>query len=342
MFDIKYERHLMTNPKLPFIFHGDAIRYNQSGIVNWHDNTEFLHCTEGEGVVNCDSNHIEMKTGDTIIINARCLHSINSEQEVKYHCLIIDNSFFIDNGIDIDSITFQEKLNDKNAADKMYRIASCMKDNRREYHVSQTRLAVLDYICYITEHFSHKSVENRRKVSKSYTAVLDTIEYINNHFSEKISLEELSAKAITELTAVNFTAPLLLTNLFLRDLKKNKGHLLCISSVTASKTNNTHGCAYGATKAGLSSFAKSLFEEVRKYGVRVTVLAPDMTKTELYRNASFTASEDTDAALTPEEVADYALFALTAREGLNLTELTMQPQYHRLERIKKSNPVVKI
>lgn len=154
--------------------------------------------------------------------------------------------------------------------------------------------------------------------------------------------EELSVKALTELTAVNFTAPLLLTNLFLRDLKKNKGHLLCISSVTASKTNNTHGCAYGATKAGLSSFAKSLFEEVRKYGVRVTVLAPDMTKTELYRNASFTASEDTDAALTPEEVADYALFALTAREGLNLTELTMQPQYHRLERIKKSNPVVKI
>jgi len=154
--------------------------------------------------------------------------------------------------------------------------------------------------------------------------------------------EELSVKAITELTAVNFTAPLLLTNLFLRDLKKNKGHLLCISSVTAAKTNNTHGCAYGATKAGLSSFAKSLFEEVRKYGVRVTVLAPDMTKTDLYRNASFTASEDADASLTPEEVADYALFALTAREGLNLTELTMQPQCHRLERIKKVTPIVKV
>jgi short-subunit dehydrogenase len=147
--------------------------------------------------------------------------------------------------------------------------------------------------------------------------------------------EELSVKAITELTAVNFTAPLLLTNLFLRDLKKNGGRLLFISSVTAAKTNNTHGCAYGATKAGVSSFAKSLFEEVRKYGVRVTVLAPDMTQTELYRTASFRASEDTDAALTSEEVADYALFALTARDGLNLTELTMQPQLHRLERVQK-------
>lgn len=149
--------------------------------------------------------------------------------------------------------------------------------------------------------------------------------------------EELSVKGLTELAAVNFTAPLLLTNLFLRDLKANKGHLLCISSVTATKTNNTHGCAYGATKAGLSSFAKSLFDEVRKYGVRVTVLAPDMTKTDLYRNASFCAADEADATLTPEEVADYALFALTAREGLNLTELTMQPQRHRLERIKKDS-----
>lgn len=150
--------------------------------------------------------------------------------------------------------------------------------------------------------------------------------------------EELSVKNITELTAVNLTAPLLLSNLFLRDLKKNQGHLLCISSVTAAKNNNTHGCAYGATKAGLSSFAKSLFEEVRKYDVRVTVLAPDMTQTDLYRNASFCAAEDTDAALTPQEIADYALFALTARKGLNLTELTMQPQRHRLERRNKTLP----
>ncbi len=148
--------------------------------------------------------------------------------------------------------------------------------------------------------------------------------------------EELSVKHITELSAVNFTAPLLLSNLFLRDMKNNQGHILFISSVTAAKTNNTHGCAYGATKAGISSFAKSLFEETRKYGVRVTVLAPDMTKTDLYRNASFCAAEEDDASLTPEEVADYAFFALTARDGLNLTELTMQPQRHRLERIKKN------
>lgn len=144
--------------------------------------------------------------------------------------------------------------------------------------------------------------------------------------------EELDAHALAKMTAVNFTAPLLLTNLLLRDLKANKGHILFVSSITAGKTNNTHGCAYGATKAGITSFAKSLFEEVRKYDVRVTVLAPDLTRTALYRDASFCAAEEDDAALSPEEVAEYALFALNARNGLNLTEITMQPQHHRLSK----------
>lgn len=145
--------------------------------------------------------------------------------------------------------------------------------------------------------------------------------------------EELSSAAIAEMTAVNFTAPLVLSKLFLRHLKEVSGQILFVSSVTAGKTNNTHGCAYGATKAGLSSFAKSLFEEVRKYGLRVTVLAPDMTETDLYRHADFSAAPAPDCSLTASEVADYVLFALTQRPGLNLTEITMQPQRHRL--IKK-------
>ena len=54
----------------------------------------------------------------------------------------------------------------------------------------------------------------------------------------------------------NLELPLLLKNLLLRDLKRSKGYLLEISSVTALK-NSPHGCAYGATKAGLTAFSRS-------------------------------------------------------------------------------------
>ena len=96
--------------------------------------------------------------------------------------------------------------------------------------------------------------------------------------------EELTPKKIQALVRTNLEIPLLLTNRLLRVLKKNHGYIINISSVTA-KQSSPHGCAYAATKAGLSSFGKSLFEEARKYGVKVTTIHPDMTDTNLYRDA---------------------------------------------------------
>lgn len=64
-----------------------------------------------------------------------------------------------------------------------------------------------------------------------------------------------------------------------------------------AQQSNPHGCAYGAVKADLRAFSRSLFDEARKYGVRVAVVSPDMTKTELYRNADFTVGEETESYL---------------------------------------------
>ena len=66
--------------------------------------------------------------------------------------------------------------------------------------------------------------------------------------------EELNAAKIKQMVRTNLELPLLLSNLLLRDLKRSKGYLLQISSVTALK-NSPHGCAYGATKAGLTAFS---------------------------------------------------------------------------------------
>mgnify|MGYP002626811941 CR=1 FL=1 len=80
--------------------------------------------------------------------------------------------------------------------------------------------------------------------------------------------EEIKIENIQEMVRTNLEVPMILTRLLLRDLKKNKGFLINISSVTAL-SSNPHGIAYGATKAGLSSFSKSLFDEARKYGIKV-------------------------------------------------------------------------
>lgn len=143
--------------------------------------------------------------------------------------------------------------------------------------------------------------------------------------------EEQSPSKLHEMTTINLEVPMLITNLLLRDIKAIHGTFIFISSVTALK-NNTHGCAYGATKAGLSSFARSLFDEVRKYNVKVVAIHPDMTKSNFYRNADFTASTDEYASLIPEDVADAVDAIIGSRNGLIIREITLTPQYHRIER----------
>lgn len=143
--------------------------------------------------------------------------------------------------------------------------------------------------------------------------------------------EELNTAKIQKMVRTNLEVPMILTQLLLRTLKKNAGTIINISSVTATKSS-PHGCAYGATKAGLSSFGKSLFDEARKYGVKVITIQPDITKTQLYRNADFTESDNEDERLLPEEVADAVSYILNLRPGMLITEVTIQPQKHGIRK----------
>lgn len=143
--------------------------------------------------------------------------------------------------------------------------------------------------------------------------------------------EEINIKKIQEMVRINLEVPMILTQYFLRDLKKEKGYVINISSVTAQKTN-THGCAYGATKAGLTSFSGSLFEEIRKYGVKVVAVHPDMTKTNLYRHADFCEGEEEESYLFAEEIAEVVREILNQRDGVVVTSVTVRPQIHRIRK----------
>ena len=148
--------------------------------------------------------------------------------------------------------------------------------------------------------------------------------------------EELNASKIKEIVRTDLEAPLILTQMLLRDMKAYRGSIINISSVTAVSRSNPHGAAYGAAKAGLLSFSGSIFEEARKHGVKVTSILPDMTDTYLYRNADFEADDEAGASLSPQDVADAVLFVLSRPEGVVIEELVIRPQLHRIKRKKKN------
>lgn len=143
--------------------------------------------------------------------------------------------------------------------------------------------------------------------------------------------EELNPDKIKKLVRTNLEAPMILTQQLLRPLKKTAGYIINISSVTAGQSN-PHGCAYGATKAGLASFSHSLFDEARKYGVKVVTISPDMTQTNLYRNADFREGDETESYLLPDDVGEAVEWILSQREGVIVTNITLKPQIHRIKR----------
>jgi short-subunit dehydrogenase len=146
--------------------------------------------------------------------------------------------------------------------------------------------------------------------------------------------EEINIKKLHAMIETNLEAPIILTHLLLRDLKKNSGYIINISSITAKKASPI-GCAYSATKAGLSHFSESLFEETRKAGVKVVTIHPDMAKTNFYENANFREGDLPESYITGECVAEAVAMILNQREGTVLTDITIRPQKHMITKKNK-------
>lgn len=143
--------------------------------------------------------------------------------------------------------------------------------------------------------------------------------------------EEINPTKLHKMIALNLEAPLVLTQQLLRYLKKNKGSIINISSITAKKSS-VFGCAYSATKAGIGHFSESLFDEVRKTGVKVVCIYPDITKTPFYDNLHFREGEDFNTYILPECVASAVEMVLSQREGSVISQLVIQPQKHGIRK----------
>lgn len=141
--------------------------------------------------------------------------------------------------------------------------------------------------------------------------------------------EEISLSKIEEIIDVNLKAPIILTNLCLRSLKKTKGHIVNISSIEATR-HSKFSALYTATKSGLRDFSLALFEELRKSGVRVTNINPDMTKTAFFDELKFGTTGKEDTYIKPEDIAKTLLHVVTSQ--MVVTDITVRSQKFEVQR----------
>jgi NADP-dependent 3-hydroxy acid dehydrogenase YdfG len=112
---------------------------------------------------------------------------------------------------------------------------------------------------------------------------------------------------------------------------QGQGHIVNLSSV-AGRIANPRVAVYAATKFGVCAFSDALRKEVRKDGIRVTVIEPGIVATELPSHISDVAAKEALAAriatLTPLEADDVAaaiLYAVTQPARVNVNEILVRP-----------------
>lgn len=120
------------------------------------------------------------------------------------------------------------------------------------------------------------------KITKEYGRIYGLIN--NAALGNDGVLATMHETEISDMLTVNVQAPLLLSKYFVRSMLINqRGRIVNISSIIAS-TGYSGLAVYGATKAALSGFTKSLSREVGKANITVNTIAPGFMETAMTAN----------------------------------------------------------
>jgi 3-oxoacyl-[acyl-carrier protein] reductase len=103
-------------------------------------------------------------------------------------------------------------------------------------------------------------------------------------------------------------------------IRARSGHIINISSL-AGKNALPNGAAYAASKWGLNGLSYSLAEELRSYNIRVAVICPGSTNTDLSPHAG----KDHSKMLQPEDVAHAVAMLVTQAPQAFVSEILMRP-----------------
>lgn len=172
-------------------------------------------------------------------------------------------------------------------------------------------------------------VADDRQVERLVSSTRDAlgpIEILVNNagFGAVSPVAQLDLAQLDAVMRVNFRAAVLATKLVLPDLlERRAGAIVNVGSVS-SKRGWATGTPYVAAKFALRGFSLCLWEEVRRYDVRVISVYPDYVASDFFASAGWRL-EGAARAITPDAVAEAILGALRLDPRATIVELDLLP-----------------
>ena len=134
-------------------------------------------------------------------------------------------------------------------------------------------------------------------------------------------LHQLAPEAWEQILNTNLRGVYFTTRAFApMMIRARSGHIINISSL-AGKNALPNGAAYAASKWGLNGLSYSMAEELRAHNIRVAVICPGSTNTDLSPHAG----KDHSKMLQPEDVAHTVAMLVTQSPQSFVSEILLRP-----------------
>jgi 3-oxoacyl-[acyl-carrier protein] reductase len=151
---------------------------------------------------------------------------------------------------------------------------------------------------------------------------------VNNAGIGKIGkpLHEMPIEDFDAVLATNLRGPyLMIQALAPIMIAAGSGHIINISSL-AGRNPLPNGAAYSASKWGLNGLSYSVAEELRQYGIRVSLVAPGSVNTE-FNGGSVGASgkKDPSKKIQPDDIAHVVEMLVTQAPQSFVSEVLVRP-----------------
>jgi NADP-dependent 3-hydroxy acid dehydrogenase YdfG len=131
---------------------------------------------------------------------------------------------------------------------------------------------------------------------------------------------------------LNFWAGLYCSRAAIPALKAGGGDIVNISSTAGRRPVGATFGPYAASKFALTAFTESLRAEVTQAGIRVSIIEPGATATEVHTHIKDERVREStrqhlqkDGALQPEDVAAAVVFVVSLPPRVNVSQLMIRP-----------------
>jgi 3-oxoacyl-[acyl-carrier protein] reductase len=167
--------------------------------------------------------------------------------------------------------------------------------------------------------------EDLHRVAEEAGRAFGGVDFLINNagWGKRSPVVRAKIEDIDQTLRLNLRAPMLLARRLVPSMiEKRAGAVINIGSISG-KSGEADGAAYSASKFGLIGFTQSLYEEVREYGIKVSVILPGFVDTPMIPPVKHL---DRSKMIQPDDVAQAVLYVLTAPATACPVEITIRPQ----------------